>query len=57
VTLRCYGEDGFANHRPQDFGGNLHGAGGVGNTGNVGKLARAMPTILVLERPQRMLIQ
>jgi len=29
----------------------------VGNTGSVGKFARAMPTIFVLERPQRMLIQ
>ena len=29
----------------------------VGNAGRLGKLERAMPTILVLERPQRMLTQ
>jgi len=49
-------KDGFANHGAQNFGGNLT-APAVGNTGSVGKLARAIPTIFVLERPQRMLIQ
>ena len=29
----------------------------VGNTGRLGKFDRAMPTILVLDRPQRMLTQ
>ena len=29
----------------------------AGNTGSPGKLARAMPTILVFERPERMLTQ
>ena len=29
----------------------------VGNTGSVGKFERAIPTILVFDLPQRMLIQ
>ena len=50
------GEDGFGDQGAEGLRGNFdHAAGGEDR--HAGKLERAMPTILVMERPARMLTQ